>query len=193
MLPFLVFAFVTGLVFFFLLKSHEIAPFIRKVLNFATAMEMQVPVVERPARPRGPGVAFGVCVCMVLIWTFNEATSRAHKGDVTLKNPVVEDTLERNKRLEKKFLLDWLETQRKGYEGSEFWSKEWWVKPVHLFNVKSWEIVDSQAGSFRVRIASTNKAGQPVENIWIVKVTGTWTTGRPKLSSVESAFKDTKD
>ena len=66
----------------------------------------------------------------------------------------------------------WLEEQRKGRGGSEYWATSSKVNgkpPVMFYAVRSWEIVDAICDiNFTVRIESSTKGGQPIIKLWEV-------------------------
>ena len=68
----------------------------------------------------------------------------------------------------------WLEEQRKGKSGNEYWAtsfkfkgKAMPVTPVMFYAVRSWKIVDTLGDKyFTVRIESSTKGGQPIIKLW---------------------------
>ena len=66
---------------------------------------------------------------------------------------------------------NWLDAQREGRDGLEYWSTKEYVRPSNLYAVRSWEIVDSWGvggACVTVRVESSNKAGQPIVKLWEV-------------------------
>jgi hypothetical protein len=64
----------------------------------------------------------------------------------------------------------WLEAQRKGQEGFEYWQKDAY-KPFALYAVTSYEIVDAFSPSqCIVRVHSSIRSGQPIVRLYAVTV-----------------------
>lgn len=85
----------------------------------------------------------------------------------------------------------WLEEQRKGREGKEFWLAKPWVQPMTFFAVRAWEFVDFPSPrTLMVRIESSNRAGQPV--IILRKVHLTEHDGELLIDAVEDPVADSK-
>lgn len=85
---------------------------------------------------------------------------------------------------------EWLNEQRKGKSGEDYWPSIVY-EPARLFAVREWEIVDRDhfGSGFTVRIASSNRAGFPIEKLWKISLTD-WNTEAPKIWRVEEAVKD---
>jgi hypothetical protein len=66
----------------------------------------------------------------------------------------------------KRIAADWLDSQRRGESGEEFWMSESWVRPVRLRAVSSWEIVSVVPVEVIVRVDSSNGAGMPIRKLW---------------------------
>jgi len=65
----------------------------------------------------------------------------------------------------------WLESQRKGQKGVEHWGKDWWVHPISLYAVSTYEIVDAPYGvTYMVRIHSATRGGQPIVRLYEIFV-----------------------
>ncbi len=91
----------------------------------------------------------------------------------------------------KQLVNDWLEAQRMGRDGNEFWSRESWVTPTKLFAVRDWEIVDASYGTVMVRIESSNGLRQPIVALWRIRITDAEDgTARLAIYSVEDADKN---
>lgn len=79
-----------------------------------------------------------------------------------------------------KVVRDWLESQRKGLDGSEYWAVA--HNSITFFALESYEIVDhptakdfgdlDRMGYYTVRIHSSTRDGQPIVRLWGIKVSG---------------------
>ena len=67
-------------------------------------------------------------------------------------------------------LKAWLDSQRKGKDGREYWSNDPWGEKVRLFAVQSYEIVDQNYGDYTVRIHSSTNGGSPVVCLWKISI-----------------------
>ncbi len=83
------------------------------------------------------------------------------------RDEIAEEKRQQDQKL-REVINGWLQEQRKGHAGSEFWLKEWWVSPVQLYAVRTWDIVEISNNGLEatVRIASSNKGGIPIEVLW---------------------------
>lgn len=63
----------------------------------------------------------------------------------------------------------WLEAQRRGQAGDEFWLDE--SQAVRLFAVRDWEITNEREDTVTVRVSSSNAAGIPIMVLLNVGVT----------------------
>jgi len=70
-----------------------------------------------------------------------------------------------------KTLKEWLETQRKGQTGYEYWLNESWVNKVRIFALQDYEIVDRNNLCYTVRIHSSTKGGFPIVCLWKIYIT----------------------
>lgn len=84
----------------------------------------------------------------------------------------------------------WLEEQRKGSSGAQFWEIDKTDHVQTLFAVRSWAIVDVTAnrgvesgGIVTVRVDSSNRGGIPITALWKVYLHG---DDSPRISSIEA-------
>lgn len=102
----------------------------------------------------------------------------------TLRTPVWEKWAAKNREV----VSRWLESQRSGDSGHEFWRD---AEPVSLYAVTGWEILRAESGSITVRVDSSNAAGMPVRKLWRIDVAGDRTQSiqhyRPLITRIEEA------
>ena len=65
-------------------------------------------------------------------------------------------------------LTVWLDSQRKGETGYEYWAVS--DKAARLFAVESYEIVDKFLSTYKVRIHSSTRCGIPVVCLWEIQM-----------------------
>ena len=76
---------------------------------------------------------------------------------------------------EQKTIRDWLESQRQGLSGEEYWY--YFRTPVKLPALKSYEIVDcptkdDRAKKYTMRLHSDARGGPPIEESWEIEFGG---------------------
>lgn len=109
-------------------------------------------------------------VCLVLLTT-------RHFGPVTLPPTPPDPERVQNE----KTVRAWLESQQKGQDGIKYWATDWFIRPIRLFAVSNYEIVDVPLScTFMVRIHSATRGGQSVIRLYEVFVS------EGKLHSVTS-------
>lgn len=93
---------------------------------------------------------------------------------------------------EKVLLESWLDSQRKGRKGEEFWLSKSFVRPIQLYAVRSWKIVDNWNGlgiKWTVRIASSTRGGITIEKLWTISVSSD-DAGNLKIIDVNPTIPD---
>jgi hypothetical protein len=92
-------------------------------------------------------------------------------GAATTPGSSYASALKDRKSKDAQLVSNWLDAQRRGRPGAEYWLSETWVKPVRLYAVSSWEIVSNDLGTIVVRVDSSNQAGLPIRKLWKVELT----------------------
>jgi len=69
-----------------------------------------------------------------------------------------------------KILKEWLETQRKGQTGYEYWRDSSLVQKVRFYALQDYEIVDRCGLHYTVRIHSSTKGGTPIVCLWKIEI-----------------------
>ena len=87
------------------------------------------------------------------------------------QGPTVAERLEKRanfERNQKETLVAWLESQRKGETGYEYWCDD--VTKVMLFALQSYEVVKRGMLAYTVRIHSSTKGGTPIVCLWRISI-----------------------
>lgn len=82
-----------------------------------------------------------------------------------------------SERVNERVVNAWLEAQRSGRSGYEFWAQD--AERSSLFSVADWEIVDSDMLSVRVRVDSSTQGGAPIRKLWEVRLREATKNGEP--------------
>ncbi len=64
----------------------------------------------------------------------------------------------------------WLESQRRGESGTEFWLDDAWVSPTRLYSVSDWKVVDAEMTNVKVLVDSSSGAGEPIRQLWNISL-----------------------
>jgi hypothetical protein len=147
-----------------------------------------MPVQPRVSRKRLISLPFRVWLplvaAMIALAVF--AGDRLGNGYVESARRHVDQATQQLTHKRDETLKAWLDSQRKGNTGYDYWLDEPWVQKVHLFALQSYEIVDQSDGDYTVRIHSSTKGGSPVVCLWKISI-----TLHGRICSIRQAEEDT--